>query len=102
MYLPRDAMLATLADIAGRSAPGSTLIVNYHTIHRRFLMQLVFRLIGEPQVSAWTPAEMADDLRSVGFTVRDDSSLVEWANRLAQGPTRVDRGNYMRVAVARK
>ncbi len=31
MYLTRDAMRATLAGIAGRSAPGSTLIVNYHT-----------------------------------------------------------------------
>src|SRR6185436_5720056 len=37
MYLTRDAMRATLAGIAGRCAPGSTLIVNYHTIHVRFL-----------------------------------------------------------------
>ena len=34
MYLTRAAMRATLTDIAGRSAPGSTLIVNYHTVHR--------------------------------------------------------------------
>src|SRR5512132_2284989 len=44
MYLTRDAMRATLADVAGRSAAGSTLIVNYHTAHRRFFARLMFRL----------------------------------------------------------
>jgi methyltransferase (TIGR00027 family) len=102
MYLTRDAMLATLAGIAARSAPGSTLIVNYHTVHRRLFARLMFRLIGEPQISAWTPEEMAADLRSVGFVVRDDSSMADWNNRFAQGKARVERGSYMRAAVARK
>ena len=102
MYLERDAMLATLKDIAGRSAPGSTLIVNYHAPHRRFLAQLIFRFIGEPHVSAWTPEEMADDLRSVGFVVREDSSIIDWYKRFAKGPAKVERGSYMRIAVARK
>lgn len=101
MYLRRDVMRATLASIAGRSAPGSTLIVNYHTIHRRFFARLMFRLIGEPQVSAWTPEEMAADLRSAGFVVREDSSMTDWNGRFAQGEAKVDRGNYMRIAVAR-
>jgi methyltransferase (TIGR00027 family) len=102
MYLERDAIRATLKDIAARSAPGSTLIVNYHEPHRRILAQLIFRLIGEPHVSAWTPEEMADDLRSVGFVVREDSSMIDWSKRFAKGPTRVERGSYMRIAVARK
>ena len=102
MYLTRDAMRATLADIANRSAPGSTLIVNYHTIHRRFFARLMFRLIGEPQISAWSPEEMAADLRSVGFVVRDDSGMADWNGRFAQGEARVERGYYMRVAIARK
>src|SRR5262249_51396475 len=72
MYLTRKAMHATLAAIAGRSATGSTLIVNYHTAHRGFIGRLIFRLIGEPQISDWTPEEMAADLRGVGFVVRDD------------------------------
>lgn len=101
MYLTRDAMRATLADIAGRSAPGSTLIVNYHTIHRRFLMRLVFRLIGEPQISAWTPREMAAELRSVGLEVREDSGMADWNHRIAKGQAKVDRGAYMRIATAR-
>jgi methyltransferase (TIGR00027 family) len=102
MYLTRDAMRTTLAGIAGRSAPGSTLIVNYHTIHRRFLARLIFRLIGEPQISAWSPAEMAADLESVGFVVKEDSGMADWNDRFAQRKAKVERALYMRIAVARK
>jgi methyltransferase (TIGR00027 family) len=101
MYLTREAMRATLAGIAGRSAPGSTLIVNYHTVHRRFLARLIFRLIGEPQISAWTPEEMAADLKSAGFVVREDSGMIDWNKRFAQGAARVERAYYMRIAIAR-
>ena len=101
MYLSRDAMRTTLADIAGRSAPGSTLIVNYHTAHRRFLARLIFRLIGEPQISAWTPEEMAGDLRSVDFILHEDSGMADWNDRFARGQAKVERGSYMRVAIGR-
>ena len=101
MYLTRDAMRATLAGIAGRSAPGSTLIVNYHTVHRRLFARLMFRLIGEPQISAWTPEEMAADLKSVGFVVREDSGMIDWNDRFAQSKAKVARGSYMRIAIAR-
>jgi methyltransferase (TIGR00027 family) len=102
MYLTRDAMRATLAGIANRSAPGSTLIVNYHTVHRRLFARLMFWLIGEPQISAWTPEEMAADLRSVGFAVREDSGMADWNDRFAQGKATVERASYMRIAIARK
>ncbi len=100
MYLTRDARRATLADIAARSAPGSTLIVNYHTGRRRFLARLMYRLIGEPQISAWTPDEMSADLRAVGFIAREDSSMVDWSHRFAEGKAKVERASYMRAAVA--
>jgi hypothetical protein len=95
-------MRATLAGIAERSARGSTLIVNYHTLHRRLFARLMFRLIGEPQISAWTPEEMAADLGSAGFVVREDSGMTDWNERFAQGQAKVNRGFYMRVAVARR
>ena len=101
MYLTRDAMRSTLASIASRSAAASTLIVNYHAPHRRWFARLIFRLIGEPQISAWSPEEMAADLRSVGFVVRDDSSMLDWNSRFARGEAKVERGSYMRIAVAR-
>lgn len=100
MYLTRDAMRATLADVAARSAPRSTLIVNYHTVHRRWFARLMFRLIGEPQISAWTPEEMSADLRSARFVVHEDSGMTDWNARFARGQARVERAPYMRVAVA--
>jgi methyltransferase (TIGR00027 family) len=100
MYLTRDAMRATLAGIAGRSAPGSTLIVNYHNAHRRFFARLLFRLIGEPQISAWTREEMAADLRSARFVVREDSGMTDWNARFAQGQAKIERASYMRIAIA--
>ena len=102
MYLTREAMCATLADIAGRSTPRSTLIVNYHTVHRGTIARLLFRLIGEPQISAWTPEEMAADLRSVGFVVHEDTGMTDWNTRFAQGQANVTRGSYMRIGVGRK
>jgi hypothetical protein len=75
--------------------------VNYHTAHRHFFARLMFRLIGEPQISSWTPEQMAADLRAVGFAVREDSAMTDWNRRFAQSHAKVDRGYYMRIAVAR-
>jgi methyltransferase (TIGR00027 family) len=102
MYLTRDVMRATLSAVAGRSAPGSTLIVNYHMQHRRWFASVVFSLIGEPQLTAWTPEEMAADLESAGYVVREDSGMLDWNDRFAGGQARAERGSYMRIAVARK
>ncbi len=100
MYLTQEATRSTLAHIAARSAPGSTLIVNYHTAHRRPLPRLAYWLIREPQLSVWTPGEMAAILRTAGFAVREDSGMVDWNERFARGSGDVARSYYMRVAVA--
>ena len=100
MYLTHPAMKATLSAIADRSAPGSTLIVNYHTIHRGWFSRIIYWLIGEPQISAWTPEEMAADMRAVGFQVQQDTSMLDWNARYAQGQAKVARAYYMRVATA--
>ena len=100
MYLTRDAMRATLTDVAWRSASGSTLIVNYHTAHRRLFARIMFRLIGEPQISAYTPEEMEAELRSAGFSVQDDSGMVDWNSQLAGAQAKVERGYYKRIATA--
>jgi len=102
MYLTREAMFSTLRGIAKRSAPGSTLIVNYHMANRRFIAGILFRLIGEPQISAWTPEEMAADLKAVGFQVQDDSGMLDWNERFAKGEAKVQRAPYMRIVVARR
>ncbi len=102
MYLTRDAMLATLRNIASRSSPDSTLIVNYNTSTRRFGMGIILRLIGEPQRSAWSPEEIAADLRAAGFDAIDDSGVQDWANRFATGKVEVRGGRVMRIVVARR
>ena len=102
MYLTHDTVRGTLAAIGGRSAPASTLIVNYHTIHRQFIARLMFWLMGEPQISAWTREQMAADLHSAGFSVREDSGMADWNARFAAAKAKVERGFYMRIAVARR
>ncbi|SRR5258708_7727465 len=102
MYLTHDAMRGTLASIAARSAAASTLIVNYHAANRRFLMQLIFRLVGEPMISKWSPEEMAAVLRAAGLEVQEDSGMADWAGRFAPGAPPMRAGLFMRVAVARR
>ena len=100
MYLTHDAMRATLNSVAARSAPGSTLIVNYHAENRRWFARLMFQLIGEPMISYWSPADFAVELQRAGFEVREDSGMADWNARWAQGKARTERGSYMRVVVA--
>jgi methyltransferase (TIGR00027 family) len=102
MYLTRDAMRSTLANISARSATGSTLVVNYHTSMRGVLVRLLFRLIGEPVRSKWSPEEMAADLRSARFPVVEDSGMADWAKRFANSPVTIGPRMIMRVAVAQK
>jgi hypothetical protein len=62
----------------------------------------MFRLIGEAQISVWTREEMAADLSAVGFVVREDTGMTDWNERFAQGQAKIERGAYMRIAVARR
>jgi len=101
MYLTREAMRSTLADVGRRSARGSTIIVNYHTGRRDLVARLMFRLIGEPQISAWTRKEMAADLRAVGYVVHEDSGMTDWNTQFARDQATVARAAYMRLATAR-
>jgi hypothetical protein len=45
---------------------------------------------------------MAADLRSAGFAVSEDSGMVEWNERFAQGRAKVERSHYMRIAIGRQ
>lgn len=102
MYLTQDAFNTTLMSVSSRSSAGSTLIINYHAPHGGFIGKMILRFIGEPQISAWDPAEMSAYLRKVGFSVREDSNMTDWNERFADGEAKVKRGYYMRIAVADK
>ena len=102
MYLSPEVVRSTLASIAGRSAKGSTLIVNYHTTMRSGLVRLILRMLGEPVKSKWTPEEMAEALGAVGFGVIEDSGMKDWAKRFATGTVNVGPGWMMRIVVAQR
>ena len=102
MYLTHDAMRATLANVASRSADGSILIVNYHTTLRRGLVRLIFRLLGEPVRSKWSPEEMAADLAAAGFRAEEDTNVIDWATRFGVGDVNLQPGRIMRIVVARR
>jgi methyltransferase (TIGR00027 family) len=102
MYLTRDAMRSTLANVASRSAEGSTLIVNYHTALRRGPVRLLLRWLGEPNKSKWSPEEMAADLQAAGFRVDEDSGIIDWVKRFATGTIDTRAGRDMRIAVAHR
>ena len=102
MYLTPAAIRSTLKDVASRSSPGSTIIVNYHTTMRRGIASLILRALREPVRSAWSPAEMADELKAAGFSVTSDSGGPDWAARYATESANVRSGRIMRVVVASK
>ncbi|MEY3013968.1 MAG: hypothetical protein RIT45_2703 [Pseudomonadota bacterium] len=108
MYLPRAAMQATLARIAGRSAVGSRLVVSYMVPSLalptgvRQLALAGFRALGEPLLGPIGPEAMADALAAHGFSLLSDESHAEWASRF--GVSRLAARAYAaeRLAVARR
>ncbi|MFY4720057.1 class I SAM-dependent methyltransferase [Streptomyces sp. LaBMicrA B280] len=106
-YLTRDQVRATLTALAARTAPGSTLVVNYQTPSPKATVgRLLARLLGnsattgEPWLSLWKPARMAALLQEFGLHVTSDDDLLTLARSLgapARNRTSLDSG---RVAVA--
>jgi methyltransferase (TIGR00027 family) len=80
-YLTREANLATLREIGSCSPPGSELVFTYID-QREFEPETAseetrrisagLEAAGEPWVSGFFPALLAEDLRSVGLTLLED------------------------------
>jgi methyltransferase (TIGR00027 family) len=90
-YLTADAVRTTVARLAGLSAAGSLLVVNYQArsltagVMRR-AVRAVSRLsgqddpmAGEPWRSTWSPASLRDMLAGNGFRVTADDDLLALA-----------------------
>ncbi len=90
-YLPRRAVLDTLAQVGALSAPGSRLVVQYQarsvvaSVMRR-VVRLAFRLArrpdplaGEPWHTLLGPEQLVTWLAPCGFRVTSDRSLLELA-----------------------
>ncbi|MER6331451.1 class I SAM-dependent methyltransferase [Streptomyces sp. NPDC001034] len=86
-YLTRDQVRATLAALAARTAPGSTLVVNYQAPSAKATAgRLLTRVLGssltagEPWRSLWKPHRMAALLAAHGLRVTSDDDLLTLAH----------------------
>ena len=93
-YLTREAISATLDQIAVVTAPGSRLVVDYR-YHRSLvpaaglaLVEKLDRFVarrGEPMLSAFSPDEFAALMERAGFAEMDHVSPEEQVRRYLQG-----------------
>ncbi|MBO0867334.1 MAG: class I SAM-dependent methyltransferase [Micromonosporaceae bacterium] len=111
-YLRNAEVVSTVQALAGRSAPGSRLIVNYASptltmaisYRAESLVAAVVRrrslLEHEPRRSTWTPAAMAELLSTNGFTVVRDEALLTIAGGLSIPVAHRGSMRSSRVAIA--
>ncbi|MGW5416794.1 class I SAM-dependent methyltransferase [Actinomadura geliboluensis] len=112
-YLREPEVAATATALAGRSAPGSVLLVNYQVPSLtaalgRGVLNLVARAgrvetatADEPWRSAWRPAEMAGLLAARGFAVERDADLLRLAREIGSPAAHSRSLRNGRVAVSR-
>jgi methyltransferase (TIGR00027 family) len=87
MYLERADIAATLDALRARSAPGSRLVVSYHSPAFAVLLgALLVRRLGEPFRSHFRPDEFRTLLAQHGFSVLRDESLPELAPAILSDP----------------
>jgi methyltransferase (TIGR00027 family) len=113
-YLTEVEVAATVAAVAGCSAPGSRLIVNFQLPARTLALgRLVARALtastgrssvwkNEPWRSTWTPDAMAALLAQHGFDVTADVDLVKTAETLGLPVRRRTSLAHSRVMIAEK
>lgn len=102
MYLTREATRETLRSIASSTAASASLIINYHTQRRSWLVNQLLRLWSEPQIGEWTPAEITSELDGHGFRVVADTSAADWAAQYRVKTPRYGLRDAVRVLLARR
>jgi methyltransferase (TIGR00027 family) len=104
MYLRRAEVEATLAVIARRSAPGSRLVIAYHSPALMLLLAgLIVRRLGEPLRSVFTANQMRALLDRYGFRVVRDEGLPAIAAALSPELGRATRVmKHFRIVTALK
>ena len=107
MYLTLDAIEATLAEVAARSAPGSVLLVTYATRTAMDVpvvspvIRAAFRVFGEPLIGAMHPDEAHAMLGRTGFEVTSDTGSTDWSERWGGSPRLARPFSSERLVVAR-
>ncbi len=110
MYLPREATVQTLRDLAVLAKQGSCVALTYMETPRRpipaslrVLLDAGLGLIGEPLGSTYTISEMHALLAEHGFGCVSDEASDDWAGRYEGNATlaRAFRAERLAVAVRR-
>lgn len=103
MYLLDPAVRSTLGAVRSRWAPGSTLILHYHTPNPPGLVSVardaMFAALGERHVGLRTPAQIAALLE--GLHIVEDTDAADQAARLGADLEVKPAERTSRVAVAR-
>jgi methyltransferase (TIGR00027 family) len=93
-YLTREAALATLRAIAQVAPPGSTVIFDYldaeafvpeRTARRVHIMMKLVERVGEPMLTGFAPASLADDLAPLGLRLEENLSPADIEARFFAG-----------------
>jgi methyltransferase (TIGR00027 family) len=103
MYLTDAALRATLAAIAGASAPGSELLATYHEPGvRRLPQRLLLALWGEPHIGRRPVATMHAEVARAGFEVVRDTRPDAWARSFGARPPSGEAAGVNHLLVARR
>jgi methyltransferase (TIGR00027 family) len=101
MYLTDQAVRSTLRVVAARSAPGSSIVINYSVPGSRPRgLSVLLRLWREPQIGERTPDAMKALVEEAGFEVVEDSGMPEWAQRFGAQPPPPRIEHRFRIALA--
>ncbi len=108
-YLPPEASATTLAAMAGRSAPGTTLVVTWtrDDFRRTPVHRLVgagvrtgFRIFGEPLPGLLTQDQLDAMLADTGWRATREAGLDEWEHRVPGAHAWADLFRVERLLVA--
>jgi methyltransferase (TIGR00027 family) len=108
MYLSLDALRGSLAAMARASAPGSRLLLHYHTpldpetAAVRGFRRVFFSLLREPMIGLRSPESMQAEVVRAGLVVESDTGAKDWAARFGAGALRGSVARVARLLVARK
>ncbi len=105
-YLTKEAIESTLTAVRARSSEGSTIVLTYYPPDRRErnpllrATSLAVRAVGEPFRGLLDVEAMHALLARTGFSVKDDASYVDLAERMGLPKTWTDINERVVVAPA--
>jgi methyltransferase (TIGR00027 family) len=105
LYLEDAAIRATLTAIRARSAPGSTLVVEYHDAeapsfdpYYALVRKIVLAVWSEPHIGRRSRQKMRAELEDADFRLSKDFAISEWGTAFANAAPSAARRARLAVA----